>query len=134
MYYSSLQINKLKTNIQNCLISPWYIMADFLYHLTNVFTNCTMNIVQLLFKLLEVTLVLVRKSLYIKIKLVRTRQKYYSQSSMTNGQKWVEIRHWKVKVNQAYNKIRTGHVNIKLITNFNTYITKCKLLQSLLIC
>jgi hypothetical protein len=32
-----------------------------------------------------------------------------------------------------YNKIRTGHVNIKLIANFNTYITKCKLLWSLLI-
>jgi hypothetical protein len=26
----------------------------------------------------------------------------------------------KLKVNQAHNKIRTGHVNIKLITNFNT--------------
>jgi hypothetical protein len=38
-------------------------MADFLYHLTNVFTNCPMNIDQLVFKLLEVTLVLVRKSL-----------------------------------------------------------------------
>ena len=42
--------------------------------------------------------------------------------------------HWKVKVNQAYNKIRTGHVNIKLITKINTYITKYKLLSSLLIC
>jgi hypothetical protein len=31
---------------------------------------------------------------------------------MTNGQKLVD---------QPYNKIRTGHVNIKLITNFNTY-------------
>ena len=38
-------------------------MPDFLYHLTNVFTNCSMNIDQLVFKLLEVTLVLVRKSL-----------------------------------------------------------------------
>jgi hypothetical protein len=26
----------------------------------------------------------------------------------------------KLKVNQAHNKIRTGHANIKLITNFNT--------------
>ena len=39
------------------------IIVDFLYHLTNVFTNCSMNIDELVFKLLEVTLVLVRKSL-----------------------------------------------------------------------
>jgi hypothetical protein len=56
------------------------------------------------------------------------RQKYYSQSSMTKSEQKSEYSHWKVKVNQAYDKIRTGHVNIKLITNFNTYITKCKLL------
>ena len=39
------------------------IIVDFLYHLTIVFTNYSMNIDQLVFKLLEVTLVLVRKSL-----------------------------------------------------------------------
>jgi hypothetical protein len=38
-------------------------MVHFLYHLTNVFTNCSINIDQLVFKLLEVTLVLVRKRL-----------------------------------------------------------------------
>jgi hypothetical protein len=37
------------------------LMVHFLYHLSNVFTNCSMNINQLVFKLLEVTLVLVRK-------------------------------------------------------------------------
>ena len=50
---------------------------------------------------------------------------------MTNGQKSEqksEYSHWNIKVNQACNKIRTGHVNIKLITKINTYITKCKLL------
>ena len=38
----------------------WYffnLILDFLYHLTNVFTNCSMNIDQLVYKLLEVTLV-----------------------------------------------------------------------------
>ena len=39
------------------------IIVDFLYHLTNVFNNCSLNIDELVFKLLEVTLVLVRKSL-----------------------------------------------------------------------
>ena len=43
---------------------------------------------------------------------------------MDKSEQKSEYSHWKVKVNQAYNKIRTGHVNIKLITNFNTYITK----------
>ena len=47
---------------------------------------------------------------------------------MDKSEQKSEYSHWIVKVNQAYNKIRTGHVNIKLITNFNTYITKCKLL------
>jgi hypothetical protein len=47
---------------------------------------------------------------------------------MDKSEQKSEYSHWKVKVNQAYNKIRTGHVNIELITNFNTYITKCKLL------
>ena len=42
-------------------------MVDFLYHLTNVFTNCSMNIDQLVFKLLEVTLVLVRKKYKVPI-------------------------------------------------------------------
>ena len=48
---------------------------------------------------------------------------------MTNGRKVAknqDLSYYEVKVNQAYNKIRTGHVNIKLITNFNTYIAKCK--------
>jgi hypothetical protein len=42
-----------------------YTRFPVLYHSTNVFTNCSMNIDQLVFKLLEVTLVymLVRKSL-----------------------------------------------------------------------
>jgi hypothetical protein len=40
-----------------------FLIPDFLYHLTNVFTNCSMHFVQLVFKLLEVTLVLIRKSL-----------------------------------------------------------------------
>ena len=39
----------------------WNVIPDFLYHLTNVFTNCSMNFDQLVFKLLEVTLVLVRR-------------------------------------------------------------------------
>ena len=43
------------------------VIPDFLYHLTNVFTNCSMNIDQLVFKLLEVTLVLVRKSFKVPI-------------------------------------------------------------------
>ena len=47
---------------------------------------------------------------------------------MEKSEQISEYSHWKVKVNQAYNKIRTGHVNIKLITNFNTYIAKYKLL------
>jgi hypothetical protein len=47
---------------------------------------------------------------------------------MDKSEQKSEYSHWKVKVNQAYNEIRTGHVNIELITNFNTYITKCKLL------
>ena len=47
---------------------------------------------------------------------------------MDKSEQKSEYSHWKVKVNQAYNKIRTGHVNIKLITNFNTYIIKSKLL------
>jgi hypothetical protein len=42
------------------------VMVDFLYHLTNVFTNCY-NIDQLVFKLLEVTLVLVRKKYKVPI-------------------------------------------------------------------
>jgi hypothetical protein len=52
------------------------IIPDFLYHLTNVFTNCSMNIDQLVFKLLEVTLVLVRKSL--KFLLLRNNNNMYS--------------------------------------------------------
>ena len=47
---------------------------------------------------------------------------------MTNGQKCEyksENSLWNSKVNQVGNKIRTGHVNIKLITKINTYITKC---------
>ena len=36
-----------------------------------------------------------------------------------------EYSHWKVKVNQPYNKIRTGYVNIKLIyTHVYLYKTK----------
>ena len=49
----------------NSRIIRVYFMPDFLYHLTTVFTNCSMNIDQLVFKLLEVTLVLVRKRLKI---------------------------------------------------------------------
>jgi hypothetical protein len=55
---------------------------------------------------------------------------------MTNGRKVAknqDLSYYEVKVNQAYNKIRIVHVNIKLVSNFNTYITKCTLL-SLLIC
>jgi len=55
---------------------------------------------------------------------------------MDNSEKKSEYSHRKVKVNHAYNTIRTGHVNIKLITNFNTYtffcITKCELLLLLI--
>ena len=39
---------------------------------------------------------------------------------MDKSEQKSEYSHWKVKVNQPYNKIRTGNVNIKLITNFNT--------------
>ena len=38
-------------------------MVHFLCHLANVFANCSINIDQLVFGLLEVALVLVRKSL-----------------------------------------------------------------------
>ena len=54
------------------------IIPDILYHLTNVFTNCSMNIDQLLFKLLEVTLVLIRKSL--KFLLLRNQVPIVGQS------------------------------------------------------
>ena len=49
---------------------------------------------------------------------------------MDKSEQKSEYSHWKVKVNQAYNTIRTGHVSIKLLNNFNTYmyITKFKLL------
>jgi hypothetical protein len=40
---------------------------------------------------------------------------------MNNSEKKSEYSHQKVKVNQTYNTIRTEHVNIKLITNINTY-------------
>jgi hypothetical protein len=53
-------------------------MVHFLYHLTNVFTNCSKNIDQLVFKLLEVTLVLVRKSL--KFLLLRNQVPIVGQS------------------------------------------------------
>jgi hypothetical protein len=49
-------------------------ISDFLYHLTNVFTNCSMNIDQLVFKLLEVTLVLVRKK--FKVPIVKKSSSY----------------------------------------------------------
>ena len=52
-------LSTLKSEWRKCYV----FIPDFLYHLTNVFTNCSMNIDQLVFKLLEVTLVLVRKSL-----------------------------------------------------------------------
>ena len=56
---------------------------------------------------------------------------------MDNSEYKSEYSHQKVKVNQVYNTIRTGHVNIKLITNINTYtffcITKCELLLLLLL-
>ena len=55
-----------------------YLIPEFLYHLTNVFTNCSMNIDQLVFKLLEVTLVLVRKSL--KFLLLRNQVPIVGQS------------------------------------------------------
>ena len=42
-------------------------MVHFLYHLMNVFTNCSMNINQLVFKLLEVTLVLGQKKFKVPI-------------------------------------------------------------------
>ena len=57
---------------------PKAAILDFLYHLTNVFTNCSMNIDQLVFKLLEVTLVLVRKSL--KFLLLRNQVPIVGQS------------------------------------------------------
>jgi hypothetical protein len=59
----------------------WYffnLILDFLYHLTNVFTNCSMNIDQLVYKLLEVTLVLVRKNL--KFLLLRIQVPIVGQS------------------------------------------------------
>ena len=43
---------------------------------------------------------------------------------MTNGRKVAknqDLSYYEVKVNQAYNKIRIVHVNIKLVSNFNTY-------------
>jgi hypothetical protein len=54
------------------------LTPDFLYHLTNVFTNYSMNIDKLVFKLLEVTLVLVRKSL--KFLLLRNQVPIVRQS------------------------------------------------------
>ena len=56
----TIKKNKIIYQFTNSCLN---FMMDFLYHLTNVFTNCSMNIDQLVFKLLEVTLVLVRKSL-----------------------------------------------------------------------
>ena len=53
-------------------------MVHFLYHLKNVFTNCSMNIDQLVYKLLEITLVLVRKSL--KFLLLRNQVPIVRQS------------------------------------------------------
>ena len=40
---------------------------------------------------------------------------------MDKSEQKSEYSHLKIKVNQTYDKIRTGCVNIKLITNFNTY-------------
>ena len=57
---------------------PVLVMMHFLYHLTNVFTNCSMNIDQLVFKLIEVTLVLIRKSL--KFLLLRNQIPIVGQS------------------------------------------------------
>ena len=52
---------------------------------------------------------------------------------MDKSEQKSEYSHWKVKVNQAYNKIRTGHVNIKLITKINTYIYNKMLIINIII-
>jgi hypothetical protein len=74
--YTEIYLNWISLCIRNrqAFYYIGLIILDFLYHLTNVFTNCSMNIDQLVFtncsmnidqlvfKLLEVTLVLARKS------------------------------------------------------------------------
>jgi hypothetical protein len=67
------------------------IIVDFLYHLMNVFTNCSMNIDQLIFKLLEVTLVVVRKSL--KFLLLRNQVPIVGQS-MNNRNCVYKLLYW----------------------------------------
>jgi hypothetical protein len=61
------------------------------YHLTNVFTNCSMNIDQLVFKLLEVTWVLVRKSL--KFLLLRNQVPIVRQSTLQSYMFWYDKKH-----------------------------------------
>jgi hypothetical protein len=66
LFYIELMVMFLHINdISIIMYIIWssLLMVHFLYHLMNVFTNCSMNIDQLVFKLLKVTLVLVRKSL-----------------------------------------------------------------------
>ena len=71
---SEIQLKKKQTLV----LYLYPLMVHFLCHLMNVFTNCSMNIDQLVFKLLEVTLVLVRKSL--KFLLLRNQVPIVGQS------------------------------------------------------
>ena len=60
------------------IVLLYFIYTGFPVPFNNVFTNCSMNIDQLVFKLLEVTLVLVRKSL--KFLLLRNQVPIVGQS------------------------------------------------------
>jgi hypothetical protein len=71
-------VKNINLNLSQTSIYTNIFIPDFLYHLTNVFTNRSMNIDQLVFKLLEVTLVLGRNSL--KFLLLRSQVPIAGQS------------------------------------------------------